>query len=164
MLDIFKRKKKQEKPQMPRSDFLKLRPIRNPSIKWEKDEDGNIQLLIPIKQEAAKKKGVSKVLLKIFPQSDVKEKKVQLDKIGSFVWELCDSNTTVEKIVNALSKEYKMVPREAEISLPIYFEQLSKRGLLGFIFPKGMRGRLKEMFGEAETDIAGTSKPEDNQA
>ncbi|MFQ6096003.1 MAG: PqqD family protein [Candidatus Bathyarchaeia archaeon] len=149
MLDRFKRKKKPKKPTISRSDFFKVRPVRNPGVKWEKDDSGKIQLLIPIRQESVRKKGFSKILVRLFPKPDVKEKKVQLDKIGSFVWELCDSNRTVEEIVNSLNEEYKMIPREAEISLRIYFEQLTKRGLLGFIFPEKVRERLKEAIEEA---------------
>lgn len=161
---ILRRKEKPKGPGMPRSDFLKVRPVRNPQIEWDKKDDGNIVLRIPIKQEVAKKKGISKVLVKVFPEPDVKEKKVQLDKVGSFVWELFDSNTTVEQIVNALNKEYKMIAREAEITLRLYFEQLAKRGLIGFLVPEELREKLKELAGDTETEVVSAGKGDEAQS
>jgi hypothetical protein len=160
---IFKRKRKPKGPGIPRSDFLKVRLVRNPQIEWSKNDEGNTVLRIPIKQEAKKRKGASKLLTKIFPEPDVKEKKVQLDKVGSFVWELCDSDTTIEGIVNALNKEYKMIPREAEITLRLYFEQLSKRGLIGFLIPEELRERLKGLTGDAKDDLASAGEQEEPQ-
>jgi len=162
---ILRRKEKPKGPGMPRSDFLKVRPVRNPQIEWDKKDDGNIVLRIPIKQEAARKKGISKVLVKVFPEPNVKEKKVQLDKVGSFVWELFDSNTTVEQIVNALNKPpYKMIPREAEITLRLYFEQLAKRGLIGFLVPEELREKLKELAGDTETEVVPAGKIDEGQS
>ncbi len=143
MLKKLRRKKKPEGPAVSRSEFLRLKPVRNPLLKWEKDEKGDIKLLIPLREDPAKKRVSGKIFSKLTPQPP-KDRKIQLDKVGSVVWELCDGNATVKEIVEALHEKYKMMPSEAEISLDAYFKQLSKRGLVGFLLPEELRERLKE--------------------
>lgn len=147
ILDRLRRKKKKPKgPSISRSEFLSIKPIRNPSLKWEKGEDEKITILITLNGKPVKKSLSHKVLSKIFPPPQTREKKIELDKIGSMIWELCDGETTVKEIVEALHEKYKMLTHEAEISLNAYFRQLNKRGLLGFILPEEVRTRIqKEM-------------------
>lgn len=133
------RRKKEKPPPIPRSEFLKMVPVRNPGLKWEKDEDGKIQLFVPLQQPKEKK---GKLMSKLAPSPT--EKKIQLDKIGSIVWELCDGERSMEGIIESLHQEYKLLPSEAEVSLNAYFNQLSKRGLVGFVLPEETRKRLEE--------------------
>ena len=133
------RRKKEKPPPIPRSEFLKMVPVRNPGLKWEKDEDGKFKLFVPLQQPKEKK---GKLFSKLAPSP--KEKKIQLDKIGSIVWELCDGERNMEDIIESLHQEYKLLPSEAEVSLNAYFNQLSKRGLVGFVLPEETRKRLKE--------------------
>ncbi|RLE78217.1 MAG: hypothetical protein DRJ56_00565, partial [Thermoprotei archaeon] len=68
-------------------------------------------------------------------------KKILLDKVGSFVWDLCDGEHTVEDIIRELMREYKLHRREAEASLLLYLQMLSKRALIGFILPARKGGQ-----------------------
>ena len=74
-------------------------------------------------------------------------KQVVLDEIGSDVWELCDGGTSVETIVRALMKKYKLSRREVELSLSLYLKQLAKRGYLGLALapdvPDGQEPRAR---------------------
>ena len=133
---IFKRKK-EKLPALSRSEFLQMKPVRNPALKWEKNKDGVITLIVSLKKAA--RKGI---LLKM--ASPPKEKKIELDKIGSTIWEICDGSKTVKDIIKRLYEEYKIMPIEAEVSLNTYFTDLSKRGLLGFIVPEEARVRLEQ--------------------
>jgi len=153
VLDRLKRRKQPEGPQLGRSEFLTMRPIRNPQITWVKSEDGRIRITIPLKQlkkegkttkiEGRKRRRKRESLFsKLTP--DPKEKHIQLDVIGSIVWEFCDGENTVKEIVGHLHNEYKLLPSEAEISLNSYFNDLSKRGLLAFLLPGEMRPRSAE--------------------
>jgi len=143
MLDRLRRRKKPKGPVISRSEFLELKPVRNPVLKWEKNEKGEIKLLIPLKEDSAKKGVSGKMFSKLLPPSPT-EKKIQLDKLGSEVWELCDGNNTVKDIADTLHAKYKMMAVEAEISLDAYFRQLTQRGLVGFSIPEGLRERFKE--------------------
>ena len=146
VLDRLRRKKKKA-PEIPRGEFLKMRPVRNPGLRWEKNEEGDLTLFIPVqqRQEQQKPKGKKRrkgLLSKLAPAPT--EKKIQLDRVGSIVWDLCDGERTMKDIVDHLQKEYKMLPSEAEVSLNAYFNQLSKRGLVGFVVPEETRKRFME--------------------
>lgn len=64
-------------------------------------------------------------------------KKVSLDEIGSFVWQLCDGEHTVRDMATLLAKKYKLNKREAIMSLSVFLRNLGKRGLIGFAIAKG---------------------------
>jgi len=133
------RKKKAEGPTVSRSEILSTKPVRNPYLKWEKNDKGDICIKIPLQQTTG-------LFSKLMPTP--RERKIELDKIGSMVWELCDGNRTVKDLADFLHEEYKLMIAEAEISLNTYLDQLSKRGLIGFIFPEETRVRYEQFFKE----------------
>jgi len=152
ILDRLRRKKKPKAPPLRRSDFLRLKPVRNPMVKWEKNEKGEIKIIIPLKKikeirekaetDKRRKRKKPDLFSKLFPEP--KEKQIQLDEIGSVVWELCDGNRTVKDIIDYLYEKYKLLPRESEISLNTYLNSLVKRGLMGFILPEDLKSRLEK--------------------
>jgi hypothetical protein len=101
------------------SDFLKVKPARNPYVNWKKT-----------------KKGV-----RIF----INEKKIDLDKVGTTVWEVCNGENTVEDIAQILHEKYNMTMSEAERSLSVYFEQLVKKGLVVLLMPEETQARVEEL-------------------
>lgn len=141
ILDRFRRKKKEDAPQIVRSEFLKIRPIRNPRLRWEKNESEVVTVIIPLENPNEKKEMKKKRKKKPSPP---KEKRIQLDALGSIVWEMCDGEKTVKDIVDTLFEKYKLLPSESEVSLNTYFNQLAKRGLVGFILPEETRARYEE--------------------
>ena len=100
------------------SDFLKVKPARNPYVSWKKT-----------------KKGV---------RISTNEKKIILDKIGTTVWEACDGENTVKDIAQILHEKYNMAMSEAETSLSEYFEQLVKKGLVVLLTPDETQARVEE--------------------
>jgi len=126
-LPIF-RKKKPEKT-ISREEFLSFKPVTNPYLKCKKSETGEVVITLELKNTK-----VTRFWSKLFPTP--KEKKISLDKIGTFVWERCDGKHTVEQIVKELCDEYKMMRQEAEISLSTFFQELSKRGFIGIFVPR----------------------------
>ena len=142
---LLRRKKKPKAPPIPRGDFVRIKPIRNPALRWEKNENGIITIYIPLRKPSKSKS----LLMKFFLAGDLpKEKKIELDKVGSYVWDLCDGKRTIKNIIESLCKRYKMMPIEAEVSLRAYFTQLSKRGLIGFILPKDIRAKIEKFMKE----------------
>jgi len=141
ILDRLRRRKKEKGPEIPRSEFLQMKPVRNPMLRWERNQHGNFSVFIPLQRPEAKKKRRRELLSKLAPPP--KEKEIQLDKVGSIVWELCDGEKTVQDIVGHLHDKYKLLPTEAEVSLNAYFNDLSKRGLVGFILPEETRARFE---------------------
>lgn len=147
ILDRLRRRKKPKGPSLSRSEFLSIRPVRNPIVEWEKNEKGEIRVIIPLKKikekaEERKKTRTRRwdLFSRMFPEP--REKRIQLDEVGSAVWELCDGKRTAKEIVEFLCQKYKLMPREAEISLSTYLSSLVKRGLIAFILPEEIRERL----------------------
>lgn len=132
-------KKKPEKT-LPREIFLKLKPVRNPYLEWSKSERGEV--IITLRLKKTKK---TKFLSKLF-SSVPKEvtKKVTLDEVGSFVWDLCDGKHTVEEIIKELSDRYKMMLRETEVALMTYFQQLTRRRFIGVLVPEAKKKEGEE--------------------
>ncbi|MEM2183165.1 MAG: PqqD family protein [Candidatus Bathyarchaeia archaeon] len=145
---LFRRGRKvKEGLQVPRSAFLKAKPIRNPILKWEKDKKTReIRIKVPLKTSQKEEKKKRSILDKLFPP-EPRERIISLDRVGSVVWELCDGERTVGDIANYLVEKYKIMPEEAEISLSAYLNQLSKKGLIGFILPEELKDKIKEIEG-----------------
>ncbi len=58
-------------------------------------------------------------------------KKVELDLLGSSVWELVDGNRSVRQIVMEFARMHQLHIKEAEVSVTQFIRQLGQRGLLG---------------------------------
>jgi len=116
-------RRKAREIEVSRVEFLNTKPLRNPSLKWEKNNNGKVTVFI-----SYKKSRFASIFSKI-----PKEKQVMLDKVGSHVWNFCDGNHTIKEIAETIHQEYKLTMEEAEAALRTYFNQLSERGLVGFV-------------------------------
>ena len=115
-----------------RAAVFRLRPIRNDAITWEKNDTGEALLQIARRQDR-----VGRMMALWFRVPDAKA--VQLDEVGSFVWELCGGEHTVEDIVRITAKQYRMNRREVEVSVTTYLQMLAERRYIGF-YTRGGRG------------------------
>ena len=124
------------KPKIQRKDALAMVPVRHPLVKWERT-DSEVVLSIPLREDkvarAIKKMITSLKMAKELPDN----RKLALDQVGSFVWELCDSERNIDGIVQGLVREYKLTRREAEASVTTFLQTLAKRNLIGLMSPGG---------------------------
>mgnify|MGYP002062711251 CR=1 FL=1 len=58
-------------------------------------------------------------------------KKLQLDAMGTSVWDLVDGKRSVRTIIQIFAKAHRLENREAEVSVTSFIRQLGQRGLLG---------------------------------
>ncbi len=143
----FKKKKKV----ISRDRFLQSIPLRNPGLSWEEENDGTITLKIP-----RSKKGFLRILS--WPSDLPGYKQVKLDEIGSKVWKRIDGKTDMKDFMEWMNQEFKMNPREAELSLALFMEKLSDKAFILLLVPPPKPGtqeakeeaselkkRLKEM-------------------
>jgi len=114
-----------KKPVLTRDQALRARPIRNPVLKWERGDDGETRLLVPRRKDL-----LGRTLCRVFKAPAHKE--VMLDEVGSDIWVLCDGGHSVDAIVSATSKKYKITRRECEASVSAYLKMLGERNFLGF--------------------------------
>ena len=118
---------KQEKPKKPapsRRAWLALRPWRNPALEWY-EQDGRV--ILHIKRQQSWK---TKILNLFMPLPE--ERSIALDAIGTHVWRMLDGKNSMGVIAHSVAKEYKLVEREAELSVQQFFKELGRRGYVGF--------------------------------
>lgn len=121
------------RPMTDRAALLRLRPVRNSAIDWQETPSGEAELSIPYRKDR-----VARIVSFVWHLPTAR--KVQLDEVGTFVWRLCDGENTVEAIIKALSKQYKMNRAEVEASVASYLQMLSERRFVGFYQRGGARG------------------------
>ena len=98
-----------KKPKMARSQALQARPIRNPALKWEEMDNGEVRIILPRRRDS-----IGKLLQVLFY---IPEKRpVNLDLVGAKVWKMADGEHTVDDITDALMEDHKLHRREAEIT------------------------------------------------
>lgn len=122
-------KLKKAGPALTREQAMQAWPVRNPALKVHVADDDLVTIELPRRKDWMG--GVLGFLFSV-PQA----KPVQLDEVGSLVWNLCDGDHTVHDIVGALVNEYKLNRREVEVSLTQYLQTLAKRGMVGFAVPR----------------------------
>ena len=115
-------------PQFGRRDVANLRPVRNQALTWDRHEDGSVQINM-----TCRRSGLGKALAILFYIPKEQRKTIELDNIGSFVWERCDGKNNVSRLTDELSQQYQLSRREAEVSLMAYLKTLGERNLIGFI-------------------------------
>ncbi len=108
-----------------RRELLAVRPVRNPALEWV-EEDG--QIVLHIKRVNNWKTRLITIFTQV-PES----RRVVLDPIGTHVWRMLDGQNTFEAISKSLAKEFKLLPREAELSLQQFFKELGRRGFVMFM-------------------------------
>ncbi|GFK95690.1 Coenzyme PQQ synthesis protein D [Fundidesulfovibrio magnetotacticus] len=59
------------------------------------------------------------------------QKKLELDELGTFCWDLIDGERTVKDMALALGERYGVPAREAELSVAAFLRELGRRGLIG---------------------------------
>ena len=88
-------------PVLTRDQSMAAMPIRNPMLEVETDDEGLVHLSIPRKD-----KWWVKLLARVVYVP--KRRRIALDELGSYVWELCDGKTTVRTVIDKFAKKYKL--------------------------------------------------------
>ncbi len=121
--------KKAERPRIARRDALRVHPVRNPNLEWELDEEGVVTATLR-RPDNLKSRLIGSFLMA--PET----RQLKLDEVGTFVWNLCDGQHTVNDIVEAMVARYKLSRREVEVSLTEFLRMLAKRGMIAVAVPR----------------------------
>ncbi len=119
------RRRRGQEPHLTRGEALSARPLRNPAITWDRQDDGRVLLTVPLELKPWMR------LLR-FAIKVPAERKVELDEVGSDVWQWFDGELTVEDLVGQLATTHKLNRREAEVSLTQFLQMLAKRRFVAF--------------------------------
>lgn len=135
----FFRKKKPL--QLTRGQSLAAKPVKNPGVKWEKTETGEAVLEFPVKLP----RRIRLAAWLIGKKKDEKPtRKIELDEVGTLVWEGCDGETTVTELVRKVAKAYKLPRKESEHSTTLFLKMLAERGVLLMDVSEVMKERERE--------------------
>jgi len=117
-----------------REQSLASVPLRNEAVEVGRTDAGDVQLSVP-RRDTWWVKALARLLY--VP----KRRRIALDEVGSFVWELCDGRHNVRQIIQALCQRYKLHRKEAEVSVVAYLRQLAKKGLIGIAVQKSQEDK-----------------------
>lgn len=126
-LTVFKQKKADI--QITRSEAMDCIPVKNPQIDETRLETGELLLAYPAPVRSWFVKTLQR--LKGIDDSAVHLKKLQLDKLGTAVWELLNDRRSVRQIIRMFAEKYSLHPKEAEVSVSQFLRELGRRGLIG---------------------------------
>jgi hypothetical protein len=123
---MLSRKKKSGLPS--REDALDCTPVKNDRVEESRLENGELQLSYPV---------TSRPWLAGFVRRWGRKpkgtylKKLQLDALGTEVWELLDGGSRVRDVIRHFAARHRLQQREAELAVTRFLRELGKRGLIG---------------------------------
>ncbi len=125
-MKVFRKKRRER--HLSRAAALKSRPAKSLHITESRLETGEVLLEYPLTVRpwlaaVAKRLGGSREI--------VQTKKLQLDAMGTAVWDLVDGNRSVRRIVQIFAEVHRLENKEAEVSVTSFIRELGQRGLLG---------------------------------
>jgi len=122
-------KKKPVASRMTRPEALAFKPVKSRQVSETRLETGEVVIEYPLAVRpliaaVARRLGKSQ-------QDLVQTKKLQLDALGTFVWDLVDGKHSVRRMIKIFAETHRLENREAEVSVTQFIRELGKRGLLG---------------------------------
>ena len=121
------RKKKYQPPPLTRDQALACIPVRNNVINWDVLDSGLVQVeyvlvLKPFLQSIFKRFGNN--------PSELPTRKLQLDALGSQVWQMIDGRRTTSQLIEEFARYHGISTQEAEQSITLFLRELGRRGLI----------------------------------
>jgi hypothetical protein len=122
------RKKAARHPSVTRAESLARIPVKNSRIVQERLPGGEILITY-----AAPVGALSAAVIRYLGRGSGQEipKKVQLDGMGSEVWELIDGRRTVRRLIDIFANAHNVPAQEAEVAVTQFVRSLGRRGLIG---------------------------------
>ncbi len=102
-------------------------PHANRSMQLQRRGNGTALATIPLQKPAY----LIRPLTWILPFSSVR--RVELDRLGLSVFDLCDGLRTVEAIIEEFAIRHKLSFREAQLSVMQFLRELTNRGIVAIV-------------------------------
>lgn len=112
---------------MSREEALKCIPVKGRHIQEQRLPSGEALIAYP-QQLRPLARFVLRRLRKETPS--MPPRKLQLDNLGTGVWDLIDDRRSVRQIVKRFADLHRLPRREAELSVTRFLRELGKRGLV----------------------------------
>jgi len=121
-------KKKSKDAPISRADALDRIPVKNIQITEARLETGEVVISYPVTMRP-----FFAGLVKRFggPEVQIQMKKLQLDELGTSVWDMINGKFSVRQLVERFARTHQLEAREAEVSVAQFIRELGRRGLIG---------------------------------
>ena len=103
-------------------------PVKNPEVEEERVGEGEVILSWPMRVRPWAR-GLGRLLGG--GGGKPRQRRLQLDLLGTAVWELLDGRSPVREVVRRFAKRFELHPKEAEVAVSQFLRDLGKRGLIG---------------------------------
>jgi hypothetical protein len=103
-------------------------PVKNQDVVEQRQASGDVLLVYPV----VMRPWIAK-LLKRFQKVDTppQVRKVQLDTLGTSVWDAIDGKRSVRGLIKAFVATHRVHRKEGEVAVTAFIRDLGKRGLIG---------------------------------
>lgn len=118
----------EKKKQLSKTEALLCTPFHNEIAEWQVLENGDVLIEYPLPIKPLFKSILQRFSNKPIPTPT---KKLQLDDMGSLVWNMVDGNKNTKQIIKDFAANYSITLQEAELSVTTFLLGLGKRGLIG---------------------------------
>ena len=112
------------RPPRSKTEALEAVPVPLPGVQAATTESGLVRISYP----AALKPWLTRLLPATLSRP---QRTLELDAMGSRVWNLIDGQATVRDIARQIAGHYACHPAEAEQAVALFVRQLGQRGILG---------------------------------
>ena len=132
------RRKKAPELKLDREEALAAIPVRNPHVQSEQEGEG---MLLSYELEPTRAvRAVTWFMNRFGKGAPPSLRKVELDKVGRHVWEMCDGEHTVRDVATSISKNFRVPGHEAEHSTVLFLRTLASRGLIALLVKREQEG------------------------
>ncbi|MCX7935608.1 MAG: PqqD family protein, partial [Planctomycetota bacterium] len=110
--------------------MLLAKPIPNARVEIERWDDGSRRLTVPRRRPWYWVPPLS------WMQPFCDQQTIVLDRLSGRIWDLCDGERTVERIVEIFAAEERLTFHEARVAVTQVIEGLVRRGGLAIAMPR----------------------------
>lgn len=112
-------------PQLSKNEAFAAVPVPSRELKVLLTAEGLVRLSYPIR--------LHPWLARLVPRqaAAVARRTIELDGMGSFVWNHIDGDRSVRGLADLVTERYACLPVEAENAVADFLRQLGRRGIIG---------------------------------
>lgn len=111
-----------------RHEALACVPVKNRHVREQRLETGEVLVLYPV----AVRPWMERLGRWLGAGSPApRTGKLQLDRLGSAVWELLDGRSSLQRIAETFAESQRLERKEAEVAVAQFIRELGRRGLIG---------------------------------
>jgi len=109
-----------------RAAALDCIPLRNPQVDCQRLDSGCVQLAYPVVMRP-----FWAALARRLGAGGPVTRQLELDVMGTAVWDLIDARRSVKQVAAALARRFQLHDQEAQTSVTAFLRELGRRGIIG---------------------------------